>query len=159
MGVRPLLAACAAFLAGAFFGISLPWWAALFVLPLIVWPKVRAPSLALALGLLRGAAQESPAPFTLPEEFEGTVAGPDLVRVPQGLLSLRLRGVPVHRGDRALFFGQVHVPPGQLNPGGRDRRAQLAVRGIAVEGSAEVVEVLARGPALWRWFDELRKIK
>ncbi|HYY53657.1 MAG TPA: DNA internalization-related competence protein ComEC/Rec2, partial [Myxococcales bacterium] len=41
-------------------------------------------------------------------------------------------------------------------PGGRDRRAQLAASGIGVEGSAEVVDVLRRGPAIWRWFDELR---
>ena len=156
MGVRPLLVACAAFLAGAFFGISLPWWAALAPLAFVLWRRGRAPAIALAVGLLRGAVQQTPVPFALPEEFEGTVAGPDLVRLPEGLVSLRLRGTPLHRGDRARFFGQVHVPPAQLNPGGRDRRAQLAVRGIAVEGSAEVVEVLEHGPAFWRWFDEVR---
>jgi competence protein ComEC len=106
--------------------------------------------------LLRGAAQERPLPFTLEEEFEGRVIAPDLVRVPQGLVALRVRGTPVYRGDTARFFGAVHVPPGQLNPGGRDRRAQLAARGIAVEGSAEVIEVLGRGPRIWRWFGELR---
>src|SRR5207248_4388646 len=71
-------------------------------------------------------------------------------------ISVRLRGLPVHRGDRARFVGQVHAPPGRLNPGGRDRRGQLAASGIGLEGSAEVIEVLHRGPAIWRWFDELR---
>src|SRR2546426_506115 len=156
VGVRPLLVACAAFLAGAFFGVSLAWWAALAALPLAIWRPARAAAAGLALGLLREGAQEQVAPFTLGEEFEGVVISPDVVRVPQGLAAIRLRGIAVHRGDRARFFGQVHVPPGRLNPGGRDRRAQLAARGIAVEGSAEVIEVLGRGPRIWRWFDELR---
>jgi ComEC/Rec2-related protein len=156
VGVRPLLVACGAFLAGAFFGVSLPWWAAFAALPFALWRPCRFAAAGLALGLLRGAAQERAAPFTLDEEFEGIVVSPDVVRLPQGLAALRLRGIAVHRGDRARFFGQVHVPPGRLNPGGRDRRAQLDARGIAVEGSAEVIEVLQRGPRIWRWFDELR---
>ncbi len=156
LGVRPLLVACAAFVAGAFLGISLPWWVALLPLPLLFWTPSRAVALGLTFGLLRGAVQENPVPFTLEEEFEGRVISPDLVRVPQGLVALRLRGLPVYRGDRARFFGAVHAPPGQLNPGGRDRRAQLAARGVAVEGSAEVIEILERGPRIWRWFGELR---
>ena len=156
MGVRPLLVACAAFLAGAFFGVSLAWWAAVAALPLAFWRPARAAAAGLALGLLRGAAQEQAVPFTLEEEFEGVVVSPDVVRIPQGLAAIRLRGIAVHRGDRARFFGQVHISPGRLNPGGRDRRAQLAARGIAVEGSAEVIEVFGRGPRIWRWFDELR---
>src|SRR5581483_4043034 len=87
---------------------------------------------------------------------EARVIAPDLIRVPQGLVALRLRGIAVHRGDRARFFGQVHAPPPRLNPGGRDRRALLAARGIAVEGSAEVIEVLERGPRLFRFIDGLR---
>ena len=156
MGVRPLLVASAAFLAGAYFGISSQWWWAFAALPFASWRPARAAALGLALGLLRGAAQEQPSSFALTEDFEGTVVAPGIVRVPEGLISLRLRGLAVHRGDRARFFGQVHVPPGRLNPGGRDRRAQLAASGIGVEGSAEVVEVLQPGPRIWRWFDELR---
>ena len=156
MGVRPLLVASVAFLAGAYFGISFPWWSAIVAAPFALWRPARAAALGLALGLLRGVAQERAAPFALAEEFEGVVVAPGVVRVPEGLVSLRLRGIPVHRGDRAHFFGQVHLPPGQLNPGGRDRRAQLAARGIAVEGSAEVTDVLERGPAIWRWFGDLR---
>jgi competence protein ComEC len=163
---RPLLAACAAFLAGAFLSLWVPWQAALVALALagagLLSPRlrdlraVRAVALGLLLGVLRGSAQERAKPFALPEEFEGVVVAQDVVRVPQGLVALRLRGLPVHRGDRARFFGKVHVPPPRLNPGGRDRRAQLLARGIAVEGNAEVVAVLERGPALWRRLDELR---
>ena len=156
MGVRPLLAACATFVAGAYFGTWFPWWTALLAVPLVVWRPARPAALGLALGLCRGAVQDRPVPFALEEEFEGRVVAADVVRVPQGAVALRLTGLPVHRGDRARFFGQVHRPPPRLNPGGRDRRALLAARGIAMEGSAEVIEVLERGPRLWRWFDEVR---
>ena len=156
MGVRPLLVACLAFLAGAYFGITISWWVALLALPLLAWRQVRPAAAGLILGLLRGAAQEHPPAFALSEEFEGRVIAADVVRLPEGLVSLRLRGIPVHRGDRARFFGGVHVPPPQLNPGGRDRRAQLFARGIALEGSAEVIEILERGPRIWRFFGELR---
>ena len=77
MGVRPLLVACAAFLAGAFFGVSLAWWAAVAALPLAFWRPARAAAAGLALGLLRGAAQEQAVPFALEEEFEGVVVSPD----------------------------------------------------------------------------------
>src|SRR3954467_7879447 len=153
---RPLLAACAAFLAGAYLGIGSPCWLAVLPLPLLLISPTRAPALGLALGLLRGAVQEQPKPFMLPDEFEGVMVGVGTVRVREGLVALRLRGIPVHLGDRARFFGQVHQPPPRLNPGGRDRRAQLFSRGIAVEGNAEVVEVLERGPWLWRAVDDLR---
>jgi competence protein ComEC len=117
-------------------------------------------ALGLALGLLRGAVQERPAPRPLPEEFEGSVVSADggvaVVRTGGALVQLRVRGLAVHRGDRALFLGKVHEPPGKLNPGGRDRRAALAVRGISLEGSAEVLRVVQRGPALYRWIDERR---
>src|SRR5205823_5099599 len=59
-------------------------------------------------------------------------------------------------GDRAVFAGRVHQPAGLLNPGGRDRRIALAARGIAVEGNAEVVRVMERGPAFWRFLDGVR---
>ena len=77
--VRPLLVACSAFLAGAFFGISVPWWVALLALPLLHWRPLRPLTTGLTLGLLRGAAQDHPPAFTLPEEFEARVVAPDLV--------------------------------------------------------------------------------
>lgn len=152
------MAASAAFLAGAYLGIATAAWPVLCAasLALALWRPARAVAIGLSLGLLRGAIAEKPAPFSLPEEFEGVVVAPGVVRVPQGLVALHLRGPEVHRGDRAVFLGRVHEPPGQLNPGGRDRRALLAARGIAVEGSAEVVRVLQRGPALWRYVDGVR---
>ncbi|MFN2548389.1 MAG: ComEC/Rec2 family competence protein [Myxococcales bacterium] len=118
---------------------------------------MRFAALALALGLLRGALQERPAPFELPEEFEGSVVSDGVVRTAQGLVALKLHGLPVHRGDRAVFFGHAHVPPGKLNPGGRDRRGLLAARGIALEGTAEVVRVVARGPPLYAFLDQVRQ--
>ena len=155
---RPLLAATAAFLAGAYLGIELEFSLALCAAALAcaLWRPVRLAALGLALGLLRGSLQPRPLPFALPDEFEGEVVSAGVVRVPQGLLALHLRGPEAHRGDRALFAGKVHEPPPRLNPGGRDRRADLIARGIAVEGSAEVVQVLRRGPALYRWLDEVR---
>ena len=155
---RPLLPATALFLAGAFLGCEVYFSLALCAAALAcaLFRPVRLVALAFALGLLRGSLQPRPLPFALPEAFEGEVVSAGLVRVPQGLVALHLRGLEVHRGDRALFAGKVHAPPPRLNPGGRDRRADLLARGIAVEGSAEVVQVLRRGPALYRWLDELR---
>jgi competence protein ComEC len=152
---RPLLAACAAFLAGAYFGIDAPWQAALLALPLLAVRPIRWAALALAIGLLRGSLAPHPAPFELPEEFVGRVESNGLVRVQQGLVALRIQG-EVHRGDLARFVGRARVPPPRLNPGGRDRRAELRARGIALEGSAEVVAVLRRGPWLWRAVDGVR---
>ncbi|TMA29394.1 MAG: MBL fold metallo-hydrolase [Deltaproteobacteria bacterium] len=157
---KPLLAASAAFLAGAFFGCSASRDAALALgagaLVLALHARVRFAALGLALGLLRGASHEQPAAFTLPDEFEGTVVSDGVVRTAGGLVALRLRGLEVHRGDRALFFGRVREPPGKLNPGGRDRQALLATRGIALDGNAELVRVLARGPPLYRFIDRIR---
>ncbi|HUJ24742.1 MAG TPA: DNA internalization-related competence protein ComEC/Rec2 [Myxococcales bacterium] len=78
-----------------------------------------------------------------------------MVRVEGGRVALRVSG-DVHRGDVARFLGQVHEPPRRLNPGGRDRRAELRARGISLEGSAQVLRVLERGPPLWRWLDGVR---
>jgi len=154
------LVAAVAFLAGAFLGcdsgLTLALCAAGLACALSIFRPLRLPALSVALGLLRGAVQDRPAPFALPDEFEGEVVSAGVIRVPQGLVALHLRGLEVHRGDRAIFAGKVHEPPGRLNPGGRDRRANLLARGIAVEGSAEVVRVLRRGPALYRFLDEVR---
>src|SRR5262249_36225693 len=131
---RPLLTASAAFLAGAYFGCVVSVWPALCVMALgcaLVRPA-RFAAIGLLLGLLRGGLLDRPAPFALSGEFEGTAVSPGVVRVRQGLAALRVRG-DLHRGDRAIFFGNAHEPPGRLNPGGRDRRAALSARGIAVE--------------------------
>ncbi|HEX4384393.1 MAG TPA: DNA internalization-related competence protein ComEC/Rec2 [Myxococcales bacterium] len=121
---------------------------------------MRPAALGLALGLLRGSFQEPPRTPALPAEFEGRVVAAAgeraTVRVQGALVDLNLRGLPVHRGDVAIFSGRVHEPPPALNPGGRDRRAALLARGVGLEGSAEVLQVLQRGPRLWSWLDDLR---
>jgi len=163
MGQRPLLAASAAFLAGAYLG-CIPSALALLALGaglLALWRPTRPAAIGLALGLLRGALHEQPPAFEPPSEaieIEAQIISADgVVRLREGLALLHIRGEPqVHRGDRALLWARLHRPPGKLNPGGRDRREALALRGIAIEGSAEVIAVLERGPALWRFLDELR---
>jgi competence protein ComEC len=158
MGERPLLAASVAFCAGAF--LMAPWWVAPLPLALCVLPGMRPIALGLALGLLRGSFHEPPRALALPPEFEGRVVASAgeraTVRAQGALLELNLRGLPAHRGDVAVFSGRAHEPPPALNPGGRDRRASLAARGVGLEGSAEVVQILQRGPRLWSWLDELR---
>jgi competence protein ComEC len=175
MGERPLLAASVAFCAGAFF--LAPWWVAPLPLALQCYaharsarreqsplhrllPSLRPLALGLALGLLRGSFQEAPRTPQLPAEFEARIAASSgeraTVRAHGALINLSLRGVPVHRGDLAMLAGRAHVPPPALNPGGRDRRKDLAVRGIGLEGNAEVLQILQEGPWLWRWLDDLR---
>jgi competence protein ComEC len=163
MGQRPLLAASAAFLAGAYLG-CIPSISALLALGaglLAVWRPVRPAAIGLALGLLRGALHEQPPAFEPPSEameIEARIISADgVVRLREGLALLHIRPeLQVHRGDRVLLWARLHRPPGKLNPGGRDRREALALRGIAIEGSAEVIAILERGPALWRLLDELR---
>ena len=111
--------------------------------------------------MLRGSFQEVPRTPTLPAEVEARILAITgdraTVRAEGALLSLSLRGLQVHRGDLALVAPRTHVPPDLMNPGGRDRRKDLAARGIGLEGSAEVLRVLERGPWLWRWLDGLRE--
>jgi competence protein ComEC len=162
MGRRPLLVASAAFLAGAYLA-NVPSTAMLLALGaggLALWRPVRPLAIGLALGLLRGALQQPPASIDPPAdaaEIDARVLSADrLVRLESGLALVRIRGAPVHKGDLVRLWAKLHRPPGKLNPGGRDRREALAARGIALEGSAEVVTVLERGPWLWRALDDLR---
>lgn len=175
MGRRPLAVASAAFVAGAFLGcipsaneVDVALIGALAAACVSLWRRPRLVAFALALGLVRGAVREKPAALEASrEELEATVVSVQprrdfteaILRVsaPREPLALvSLRGLPVHRGDRVLAVANLYAPSPQLNPGGRDRRADLAVRGIGAIGSAEVVEVRARGPALWRAIDALR---
>ena len=119
MGGRPLAAASAGFLAGAFFGT---FWG-LALVPLALWRPARFVVLGLLIGSLRGMLQETPRTAALAEEFEAQVVSAGVVRASGELLSLRMRGLEVHRGDRVRIYGQVHEPAPRLNPGGRDRRA------------------------------------
>ena len=161
---RPLAVASAAFVAGAFFGCTGSPFAALgaaaCALAIALWSPARIAALGLALGLLRGAAQERPRPLNVERnEVEATVVALEprgaVVRASGALAWASLQG-EAHRGDRLRAFGSLHEPLPRLNPGGRDRRAELAARGIGADGSLEVAQVLARGPALWRWLDGVR---
>src|SRR5437763_13864272 len=96
MGGRPLAAASAGFLAGAFFA---SFWG-LALAPLALWRPARFAVLGVLLGSLRGGLQESPRLVALPEEFEAEVVSAGVVRASDALLSLRMRGLEVHRGDR-----------------------------------------------------------
>lgn len=182
VSARPLAAVCAVFIAGAFAGCAadpvIGFLLAAAALGFALWPPCRALGLALALGLVRGAVHERPRTVEIArDEFVGTVVSTEprgvLLRVPidtsagkertstpgkseSALAMASLRG-EAHRGDRVVAFGSLHAPPPRLNPGGRDRRAELAVRGIGAEGSAEVVRVLERGPHLFRWLDLARQ--
>ncbi len=161
---RPLALASAAFVAGAFFGCTGSPFAALgaaaCALSLSLWRPARVAALALGLGLLRGAVLARPGSLSVErDEVEATVVALEphgaVLRISDALAYASLRG-DAHRGDRLRAFGSLHEPLPRLNPGGRDRRAELAVRGIGAEGSLEVVQVLAPGPALWRWLDGVR---
>ena len=161
---RPLAVASAAFVAGAFFGCtgspSAALGAAACALSLSLWNPARIVALGLALGLLRGALQERPRSVVLErDQIEAMVVSLEphgaVLRVAGGLAFAGLKG-DAHRGDRLRAFGSLHPPLPRLNPGGRDRKAELAARGIGAEGSLEVERVLAPGPWLWRWLDGVR---
>jgi competence protein ComEC len=137
-----------------------PWWLAPAPLLLLRFPSLRAAAVGLALGLLRGSLQEPARAPNLPEEIEARIVTTSgdraTVRASGALIDLHLRGLPVHQGDLALLAARTHEPPAALNPGGRDRRKALAVRGVGLEGSAEVIRVIEPGPWWPRLLDGLR---
>src|SRR6267143_63747 len=65
-------------------------------------------------------------------------------------------GPVVGRGARIGLFARLREPPRALNPGERDRRRDLALRGIAYQGSADSAEVLAPAPRPWQIVADLR---
>ncbi|MFL5308845.1 MAG: DNA internalization-related competence protein ComEC/Rec2 [Myxococcales bacterium] len=68
-----------------------------------------------------------------------------------------VEGAPaVGRGARIGLFARLRDPPRALNPGERDRRRDLALRGIAYQGSAGSAEVLTPAPRFWQTVAELR---
>src|SRR5437867_3264757 len=83
------------------------------------------------------------------------------------LRALRGAGVPprrLHRAARARRSPRHRAPrsdvgsgrPRALNPGERDRRRDLSLRGIAYQGSADSAEVLTPAPPPWQLVAELR---
>ena len=99
------------------------------------------------------------------EERETFPGGPIEPSAARTLLALHasddpaLRDRPVPRpGDRVRLLARLRAPPPALNPGGRDVRRQLALRGIAYRGTAteDGLVVLSRGPGWRRALAELR---
>ena len=202
---RPLVAACAAFAAGAYLGIGRDFQlalalacctAAVGVICALRWRRAAVWSICAALGLLRGgcvgAVPRDPA-------LDGALIDPTLDRGgreallveglvleseprPRGLsVAVRIdrlearpgeiahdttahpvavilveRATPLGRGSRIRLYARLRDPPRALNPGERDRRRDLALRGIAYQGSAETFELLAPGPRPWQLVAELR---
>jgi competence protein ComEC len=54
---------------------------------------------------------------------------------------------PLALGDRVRFQARLRTPEGQRNPGGRDRAAELAARGIALEAHAVSAPVRLAPPS------------
>jgi len=192
---RPLLAACAAFSAAAYFGLGRDSGLAIALaccaaatgaVAVLRWRAAAALGLCAALGFVRGGCGGKPA---RDEALDGALIDPALdrggrepVRVegtvleaeprPRGLsVVLRIEqleprpGDALHeprdrplamvlvenppvlaRGARIGLFARLREPPRALNPGERDRRRDLALRGIAYQGSADSAEVLAPAP-------------
>ena len=66
------------------------------------------------------------------------------------------RAPVVGRGARIGLFARIREPPRALNPGERDRRRDLSLRGIAYQASADSAEVLAPARRAWQVVAELR---
>lgn len=202
---RPLLAACAAFAAGAYLGLGRDFQlalalacstAAVGVIVALRWRRGAIWSLCAALGLLRGGCAGT---ALRDAALDGALADPTLDRGgreallvegrvleseprPRGLsvvvridrlearpgevahetaahplaVILVERATPVGRGAQIRLYARLRDPPRALNPGERDRQRDLALRGIAYQGSAETFELLAPGPRLWQLVAELR---
>ena len=56
-------------------------------------------------------------------------------------------GAPLALGDRVLVQAELRPPPGPRNPGGWDRAARLAARGVALEGAARSAPVRTAPPS------------
>ena len=84
--------------------------------------------------------------------------GLELADAPPGLAAEVIGPRSLHRGDRVRGLARLRLPEAPRNPGARDPRPALRRRGLAATGAldAEGLTVLARGPPLYRWLDELR---
>ena len=63
---------------------------------------------------------------------------------------------PIALGDRLRMKARLRPPEGPRNPGGRDRAAELAARGIALEAFATVAPVRVAPPALLAGLEQAR---
>ena len=91
---------------------------------------------------------------SVPERFEGDVRF--LLRT--GDLGLVLATTPalpwpIALGDRLRVEARLRTPEGARNPGGRDRAAELAARGVALEAHAISPPVRLARPSLLAWLE------
>jgi competence protein ComEC len=147
---RPLVLPALGFLLGVAAGLAVhpaPGWMPL-LLVLVALPRFR-PAAFVAAGWLAAAHARAP-DLPAPEEalLEGRIVGPpeafgDQVR----FRVARSDGVrvdvtsdplawPVALGDEVQVEARLRTPPGAPNPGGRDRREQLAAAGVPWVASA-----------------------
>jgi competence protein ComEC len=133
--------------------------------------RIPAPlSCAIALATciaLRGAPTAPKPPATPDDRTEdtlvGTVGGP-VITTPHGYGAPLETGdatvwmwsdTLVEPGDRVRVIGRLRSPRGLENPGGEDRRAQLASRGAQWELTAARIDRLGRDDSAmawaWRW--------
>lgn len=113
---------------------------------------------------LRGFPATSPLPGAddrSEDTLVGTVGGP-VITTPHGFgAPLRTDETTiwiwtdslVEPGDRVRVIGRLRSPRGMLDPGGEDRRAQLAARGAQWELTAARIDQLGRddSPSAWAW--------
>jgi competence protein ComEC len=165
---RPLLALAAGFALGAALpGQSLP------ALPLAAGASLLALSPPLAplafffAGWVTAAATRVPpsriAPevrvlegrvASVPERFEGDVRF--LLRTAdRGLVLVTAPALPwpIALGDRLRLEARLRAPEGRRNPGGRDRAAELAARGVALEAHATSPPVRLARPSPLAWLE------
>jgi len=84
--------------------------------------------------------------------------GGPLEDAPPGLRALLSGPRSLHRGDSIRALARLHLPEPQRNPGGRDVRAELDRRGIALSGALDEsgIVLLSRGPQLLARLDRAR---
>lgn len=136
-------------------------------------PLACAIALAICIALL-GAPPSIPPPNAIADDrtedhLIGTVDGP-VMRATHGFgapLDVGTTTVwlwttsPVEPGDRIAVVGRLRAPRGIMNPGGEDRRAQLASRGAQWELTASRIEALGRDDSVttlaWRWAGRVQR--
>ncbi len=91
---------------------------------------------------------------SVPERFDGDVRF--LLRTAdRGLVLTTAPALPwpIALGDRVRLEARLRAPEGQRNPGGRDRAAELAARGVALEAHATSPPVRLARPSPLSWLE------
>ncbi len=146
---HPLILLACGFAAGAAFSPAVPGPWPLAAISLALTPVPGLAPLGLALGgaaagafAARGREPGGAPPVegrvvSMPERRDGRVRF--VLEVPSGArisLTAPPPAWPVALGDRVRVRAALRFPPGARNPGGPDRAARLAARGVRLEGAA-----------------------